>query len=697
MTKRIQHILSNPLCLAYGILLLAFLVRLLYWSDQWFAPLIVYGDEGNYYGGALDLAHGTLNFWRSEAWHRWFDLWLLPPLYTVWLAGLVKLLGESILALRLFQVLVGTFTVALVYRLGRTLFDARIGAGAALLAALYWPLVALPVLLMTEALYIPLLIGAFVLLVEFAKRGSYVRLGAAGLLLALATLTRAIPTLFFAVVLLWLLGLKRFRWRAALVPALVFLVGAGLVFAPWVLRNYALHQRLLLTDTMGAYNLGLVTRALNTPVANIKNPVDRQSVIVRASLENLAAHPDVMLTRIGPNTLHLLRLEALYRLVGNNALDSLAEFTRNLILDDGIFLMTVLLSICGFIYAREWPLRSLMLLWLGYSLVLLIFIYFSQVRFRWPVLPLLMPHAAYGLQQLQRRAFKSARPWQNALAFGLCALVLILSGGAYPARLVQVAARNVELANATSAVQRGQWDAATRNLDQAQSIEPRSPYVEMAWGDFYRASGDTPRAVAAYERTLKLNPESLAARFRLANLQRAAGQDKIAAQLFDDQGEYGPELMEWAWAHPEVLASRPDHVDVGGEDIGYVRWMHPRQAIQADEQDWTFRWTQRLGQVRLFPPAQASVLSVHLSGWRPEGVPRSTVIIRIDDREVTRLLAPRTWRIYNFPLPWALPPGQPVVVTFQTTNPFTEGGGVLQPQFGMQLDWVQLGTKNIGE
>jgi 4-amino-4-deoxy-L-arabinose transferase-like glycosyltransferase len=235
----------RPERFACGILVLAFTLRIWYWRAEWSAPLIIYGDEGIFYGGGVTLARDITGLWSSDVWHLWHSIWLEPPLYPIWLSLLIRFLGEDPLALRAFQVLLGTLTVALVCRLGRALFNRWIGAGAAMLVALHAPLVNLPVLLMTENLFILLLVAAFLCLIEFARRDRTEQaelsmgnrrqpllLFCAGWLLALATLTRSNPSLFFVLVVLWLFAIGHFKWRATLSCSLWFALGAVLVFLP---------------------------------------------------------------------------------------------------------------------------------------------------------------------------------------------------------------------------------------------------------------------------------------------------------------------------------------------------------------------------------------------------------------------------------------------------------------------------------
>jgi 4-amino-4-deoxy-L-arabinose transferase-like glycosyltransferase len=706
----------NPAVLAYFFLLLALALRLAYWRNQWNAPLAIVGDEGNYYGGGLMLARGSAGFWTSDDWLVWQNIWLLPPLYQVALGGLIRLLGEHLLPLRLFQTLIGTFTIALAYRIGRSLFDRQVGLGAALLVALWRPFVHLPVLLMTENLFIPLLLSAMLCLVEsarslsaFAAKASSreglsvlrtpVWLFAAGVLLALATLTRSVTTLFFLVIPLWLIYLYHFRWRAAVLPVVAFLLGAALLFVPWGLRNYGLYDRLLLTDTMGGRNFNAANGGISeAQLALIPNPVDRQAVAVRAGLAHLLANPADLVGRIVPNASHILRLEETGRLLGNldDGLDSHAA--AGLLFDDGIWLVVVLCAIVGLSWTREWRTGSLLLLFIGYTFVLLVIVFFASVRYRWPLLPLLAPYAAYGLRVAWTRRLSSFPAWRVALALSLCALALALIGWGYPARIGQVTAREVALANASTDMRAGQWQLAARELQVAQQIDPDSLRVQLAWGDLYRGSGDFAQAIAAYRQAWELQGDSLPAQIRLGDAYRATGQNDLAAALLEAQGDDDGRLLDWAWEHPEAVSGSPSRLDVGRLDAGFVRGMLPAERIVDENGEWTYRWTRGTAQVRLFPPAMgAQVLSMRLNAFRTEGIAQPHLSVVVNGRALARFVVRRIWWVYNLKLPAELAKQSPLVVTLLSDVwiPGGQGEDVPATYYGVEVNWVEVGPASI--
>ena len=120
-----------------------------------------------------------------------------PPAYPYLLAGVYKLVGTRSASTRweagrIADALLGVVVVALVALIARRLWGPAVALGAGALAAVFPPLLLVGSSLMSESLYIPLVLGA--VLAALAARGSEHRWRYAlltGLLVGLAALTRA--------------------------------------------------------------------------------------------------------------------------------------------------------------------------------------------------------------------------------------------------------------------------------------------------------------------------------------------------------------------------------------------------------------------------------------------------------------------------------------------------------------------------
>jgi 4-amino-4-deoxy-L-arabinose transferase-like glycosyltransferase len=176
-------------------------------------------------------------------------------LYPLFLAGIYTLFGHSIPAVRVAQAVLGAVTVAGSFVLGRQLVRPAVGLVAAAVSAVYPFFVYYAGQLLTETLFMALVVWLFVVgfkaVVERRLRW-FLLLGA---LAGLAALCRAEVFLFGPLLALWC------AWRASKFPLRrLRLAGAAAlamlaVMLPWGLHNEAPQGPLILTTTKLGYNL----------------------------------------------------------------------------------------------------------------------------------------------------------------------------------------------------------------------------------------------------------------------------------------------------------------------------------------------------------------------------------------------------------------------------------------------------------
>ncbi len=207
-------------------------------------------DERDYNALACNLVlHGEYAFQPGQP-----DS-LRPPLYPALVAGAYRLFGlENYQAVRLLQAALSLLTVLLAYRLGTALYSPRVGLWAAGLCCFYPSLLGFNNLLLTEVLFTFLLSAFCLLFVRGLQRDSLPALALAGVLLALAALTRSVVWLFPPVLAVFLLLAFRAGWRRRLLAAAVLTAGFAAVLAHWVVRNTRLQRTFVAVDVMGGRN-----------------------------------------------------------------------------------------------------------------------------------------------------------------------------------------------------------------------------------------------------------------------------------------------------------------------------------------------------------------------------------------------------------------------------------------------------------
>jgi 4-amino-4-deoxy-L-arabinose transferase-like glycosyltransferase len=307
--------------LAVGLLLLALLVRVAYvlhtrnfWTNI---------DASSYNLLASGLAQGHGWVLGSSAYR--------PPGYPFFLAGVYLVFGvphTSWTDPRLVQaVLLSTVTVGLI---GLMAWQVA-GRGAALISmaigALYTPLVLVGASLMTEALFVPLVLGATNCAL-YSRRAQHSRrwVVAAGFLTGLAALTRGNGLVVGLALALVVWGAKpRLSWRAVASPALLLVVMC-LTVLPWTVRNaIAQHAFIPVTTELGTtlggeYNTASAKHHFLWQIGGYHNydaikhdksisEATRDSRLTSAVINYLEQHPTYLPQAIFWNTMRLWDLQ----------------------------------------------------------------------------------------------------------------------------------------------------------------------------------------------------------------------------------------------------------------------------------------------------------------------------------------------------------------------------------------------------
>jgi 4-amino-4-deoxy-L-arabinose transferase-like glycosyltransferase len=176
---------------------------------------------------------------------------LRAPGYPTLIAAVYRVFGESLLALRLVEAVLGTITVGLLGLIGSRRFGRGAGLATAILTALHPVLAFMPSTQYTEntlGLVIALVIGA----AFTAERGGQLwRWAAMGALLGVATLIRPNVIVLFPGLALGLTAMLRRERRRWLVPVISAGAALVLVLVPWVVRNHQVYGRWFFITTGG--------------------------------------------------------------------------------------------------------------------------------------------------------------------------------------------------------------------------------------------------------------------------------------------------------------------------------------------------------------------------------------------------------------------------------------------------------------
>ncbi len=179
-----------------------------------------------------------------------------PPAYPFLLAGVYWVAGqEAPPAGRVIGAILGVLSVGFVGLIARRLWGSRVGLIALGIAAIAPPMVVMSTALVSEALFVPLILASVLCALEARDSPRPLAWAAAtGALIGLAELTRT-----NAAVLLLPLGLaiwRRPRLRLSALRALAVLVAAAaLVVAPWTIRNAIVMHAFVPVSTEVGYTI----------------------------------------------------------------------------------------------------------------------------------------------------------------------------------------------------------------------------------------------------------------------------------------------------------------------------------------------------------------------------------------------------------------------------------------------------------
>jgi 4-amino-4-deoxy-L-arabinose transferase-like glycosyltransferase len=267
LREKIETLLNHryfvPGCMAAGVLL-----RLLW---IWLVRADQVSDFAWYYQRAMDIAAGrgySVNGIRTAYW---------PAGYPLFLGGLFYLFGPIQFLGKLANVVLYSATIWMSYVLAKKVFHSE-GAGRIAVCALaFYPnQTAFASLLSTEILFQCLLLLGAVLFVFAQGRPGWSALSGAVWGLATLTKTQAVfVPIIFLLVFLW-------GKRAMLKAGILVYTAVLLVCAPWLVRNYLIFGKPLLST-----NGGIVLMIGNNPYATGRQIWDEN---VRSLLGDLGAN-----------------------------------------------------------------------------------------------------------------------------------------------------------------------------------------------------------------------------------------------------------------------------------------------------------------------------------------------------------------------------------------------------------------------
>ncbi len=247
-SKTVQFVIRHPLALVLTIAIVARLVI-------FFAvPSVFRFEQTGAVHGSDAYDYYAQNLLQTGIYGRFIGKpdAMIPPLYSYALAGVYGVFGRSGLSVAAFNILLDCLSITCLYTIGKRLFKQGewVGALAGLFYGLYPYLIFQNLTLIDTAFFMTLLY-AFVLLMVLLRerpkldRGTWALAVAAGVVLGLSMLTRALLPLLAILAAVWFL-FRLSLWQTFIRLLPVAIVGF-LVMIPWIVRNYGIYNALVPT------------------------------------------------------------------------------------------------------------------------------------------------------------------------------------------------------------------------------------------------------------------------------------------------------------------------------------------------------------------------------------------------------------------------------------------------------------------
>ncbi|HTL70481.1 MAG TPA: glycosyltransferase family 39 protein [Candidatus Eisenbacteria bacterium] len=450
------------------------------------------------------------------------------PLYSYFLALLYSIFGHNLFAAMFVQILIGSGSCVLIYRLGRRLFDERIGKIAGFLAAFYGVFVYYDADFELPAVEIFLTLVLMNGLLSAIEKPSFRKSFWLGILTGLTAIHRPnILAYGLCVPLIFLFYyLKSQGWRTTFRHGAIFVLAMFVFPALTTLRNYVVsHDPVFI-----CYQDGLNFYLSNNPDANgavpympgmggafsfrlVHEMAERESgrKLTWSQESRFWTRKGMAFIRERPR--HFVKMLAKKFVMFWNGYEihnnrDVYQFKKNskildLLVPDRFLWMYLPFGLAG-------PLALMGLAFSAKSARRYFFIYvfilvymascvafFVPGRFRAPVIPYLLLFVAYALSWFYDKI--TSRHQYLEIYFTMLLFLVVLMN-LPPMGKIGPPKMGTEFPLATEYMRKGEFDKAIAEFEKAIAARPFDPYYLSTMGEAYLAKGDKDKALEIFKK-----------------------------------------------------------------------------------------------------------------------------------------------------------------------------------------------------
>jgi len=340
---------------------------------------------------------------------------LKTPLYPLFLSAIYSVFGHSYLAVRIIQSIIGSLSCVVVYFIGKKISDKNLGYVSAIICVFYPFFIYYTGYLLVETLFTFLLAVTIYCLIIAMEKPIGMNFGLSGVLMGLSGLCKPTAFVFFPFAILGFLinlGTRKFSTYKNLA---VFFFLFVLTLSPWIIRNYVVFHRII----PGATQLGatLLDGSLlfaaqherrmdeerqTNPVllkGEELNEVKRNDYFTREAILFMRNNPRYMVN------LALRKFLKFWRLYPHTADIYQYEYSTTLLVLISLFSygLIVPFSIAGIVISFSKWRRFVFFYGVILSFTFLHMIFWSQIRYRLPIMPYMIIFAVISLNSILQK------------------------------------------------------------------------------------------------------------------------------------------------------------------------------------------------------------------------------------------------------------------------------------------------------
>lgn len=218
--KKLNSFFESPKSLIY-ILIFAFIIRLIW---IFLVKTLPTSDFKLMYDTGNLVAHGNFSAFHG---HEYFERFPHDSITVLYISIFFKFLSNPLLLIKILNVIYETFAVFMIYKIGKNMFNQKIGNISALLIAIFPPFIMYCSETMAENMAIPLFLVSVYLFFKFIDNDNLITLFLSCIFLSLGDLFRPVGMVFLIAYAIYyiikkiILGKKTVLFKTVCIPIMV--------------------------------------------------------------------------------------------------------------------------------------------------------------------------------------------------------------------------------------------------------------------------------------------------------------------------------------------------------------------------------------------------------------------------------------------------------------------------------------------